>query len=98
MSMDSERLPRLHDTNSAENSPAASISVRPRRVDQRPAAPRAVAADRLDLQDIRALIRQEHRGVRTGHHRRQIENANTIQWTGHTLPHITAPGGNTRLT
>src|SRR5205085_12180431 len=44
-----------------------------------------VAADRLDLQNVSALIRQKHGRERTRYHPCQIEDTNTVERAGHDI-------------
>src|SRR6266536_5449404 len=65
-------------------------------VDRGTAAPGDVAADRLDLQNVGALIRQKHGRERTRHHAGQIEDTNTAKRTGHgILPEFSSVEGPT---
>ena len=52
-------------------------------VDGGAAAPGDIAADRLDLQHVGALVGQKHRRERARHHACQIEDANTAKWARH---------------
>ncbi len=54
-----------------------------RLVDGLAAAPGDVAAERLDLEHIGALVRQEHGGQRPGHHARQINDLHAAEWSRH---------------
>ena len=52
-------------------------------VDGGAAAAGDIAADRLDLQNVGALIRQKHGRERARHHAGQIEDANAAEWARH---------------
>ena len=52
-------------------------------VDRGTAAAGDIAADRLDLQDVGALIRQKHGRERARHNASQIEDTNAAEWAGH---------------
>jgi len=49
------------------------------------AAARDVTADRLDLQNVGALVRQKHGRERSRDDAGQIEHANTAEWAGHDI-------------
>ena len=52
-------------------------------VDRGAAAAGDIAADRLDLQDVGALIRQKHGRERARHNASQIEDTNAAEWARH---------------
>ena len=74
-SIDSERLPRLRGDEQRRE--LAGL------VDRGTAAAGDVAADRLDLQDVGALVGEKHRRERARHHAGQIDDANTGKWSRH---------------
>src|SRR5712671_3597920 len=57
----------------------------PSLVDGGAAAAGDVAADRLDLEHVGALVCQKHGRERARDHARQIEHANAVEWTGHDI-------------
>jgi hypothetical protein len=71
MSIDSDRLPRFEEMNSAENSPALSMVARLRRVMSPPI--------RLDLEHVGALVGEEHGCERSRHH--AGPSADAFEWT-----------------
>ena len=58
------------------------------RVDRLAAAPRDVAAERLDLDHVGALVGQEHRGEGAGHHAGEVDHLNTGQGTCHACSRV----------
>ena len=49
-------------------------------VDAGAAAPGDIAADRFDLEHVRALVGEEHRRERSGNHAGQIQYTDAIEW------------------
>ncbi len=54
-------------------------------VDRGAAAARDVAADRLDLEHVGALVGEEHRRERSRHHAGQIQHADVFKWARHRI-------------
>ncbi len=58
------------------------------RVDRLAATPRDVSAERLNLDDVGALVRQEHGGEWAGHHAREVDHLNAGQRTRHACSRV----------